>query len=154
MKSLKCLGAVTICLLLVLLSRTDIGRAEETVQQKWPPQFPRAGATKVFENDKVIVWDQVYTTDEFMHKHIRQILVIAVQDGPIRVVTPDGKVTFSEQVGAPDPIQLPGVQGWWEPGLGPHSEESTDPKRPRRAFFIEFKGTEPSDCKNWSTACQ
>jgi hypothetical protein len=147
-----------VILLLVILGGISLGLISyaRSPQQakKWPPQFPRAGATKVFENDRVIVWDQVYTTTEFMHKHTHDLLVIAVQDGPIKVVTPEGQTTVSEHVTGVGPnFKIPGVQGWFPAGLGPHSEMSTDPSRPRRAFFIEFKGTEPKDCKLWSLAC-
>ena len=31
-------------------------QADKAPQQKWPPQFPREGATKLFENDQIIVW--------------------------------------------------------------------------------------------------
>jgi hypothetical protein len=39
-------------------------------------------------------------------------------------------------------------------GLGPHAEVMTDPITPGRSIFIEIKGTEPKDCREWSTACQ
>jgi len=130
--------------------------AAATTRTKWPPLFPRAGATKVLETDRVIVWDQEYTAHEVMHKHIRDILVFAVDEGPIRVTTPENVPTVgAQQVGAvsPDHTGLPRVIGYFEAGLGPHSEVIVDPSRPRRFFFVEFKGTEPADCGDWSTAC-
>ncbi len=136
---------------------TPAGEATQVEQTKWPPLFPRAGATNVLETDRIIVWDQVYTAEEITHKHIRDILVFAVEDGPIRVSTPEGVTTGrAEQVGevSPDHVGLPRVVGYFKAGIGPHSEALIDPSRPRRYFFVEFKGTEPADCKEWSTACQ
>ena len=46
--------------------RTSAG-ANGTVET-WPAQFPRPGATKVFENERVIVWDQIYQDQPFMHR--------------------------------------------------------------------------------------
>src|ERR1700687_3546822 len=57
----------------------------ESGQKKWPPAFPRPGATKVFENDRVIVWDEILTsTEEHMHKHILDAICIYIQDGAIK----------------------------------------------------------------------
>ncbi len=156
-------GLVSVGVLVVVASLVASGwtapavAAAQAEQTKWPPLFPRAGATKVLETDRIIVWDQVYTADEIVHKHIRDILVFAVEDGPIRVSTPDGVPTAgAEQVGAvaPEHGGLPRVIGYFKAGIGPHSEALIDPSRPRRFFFVEFKGTEPSDCEEWSTACQ
>ena len=144
-------------LVMVVAWGTNRGLAEQPAHEKWPPLFPRDGATKVLETDRIIVWDQVYTADEIMHKHIRDILVFAVEDGPIRVATPDGVPTArAEQVGAvsPEQVGLPRVIGYFKAGIGPHSEALIDPSRPRRFFFVEFKGTEPADCAEWSLACQ
>ena len=135
---------------------TPVGTAAQPEQTKWPPLFPRTGATKVLETDRIIVWDQVYTAEEIVHKHIRDILVIAVEDGPIRVSTPDGVPTAgAERVGdvSPEHVGLPRVVGYFKAGIGPHSEALIDPGRPRRYLFVEFKGTEPADCKEWSAAC-
>jgi hypothetical protein len=29
-----------------------------------------------------------------------------------------------------------------------------DPSRPGKTIFVEIKGTEPKDCREWSTACK
>ncbi len=59
---------------------------------KYPPQFPREGATKLFENEHVIVWEQVGRPKEaFVHKHIRDILNFPLDPGGgIAVLNPDG----------------------------------------------------------------
>ena len=156
-------GLVSVGVLVMVVSLVGSGLATPAVeaaqaeQTKWPPLFPRAGATKVLETDRIIVWDQVYTADEIVHRHIRDILVFAVEDGPIRVSTPDGvQAAGAEQVGEvlPEHGGLPRVIGYFKAGIGPHSEALIDPSRPRRYFFVEFKGTEPADCKEWSAACR
>ena len=160
--NLRGVGFASVGLLVVVASviggglATPVGKAAQTEQTKWPPLFPRAGATKVLETDRVIVWDQVYTAEEIVHKHIRDILVFAVEDGPIRVSTPSGVPTAgAERVGevSLEHVGLPRVGGYFRAGIGPHSEALIDPTRPRRYFFVEFKGTEPADCKEWSSAC-
>jgi hypothetical protein len=127
----------------------------ESGPRKWPPAFPRPGATKVFENNKVIVWDEILTsTEEHMHKHILDAICIYVQDGAIKATDANGKVTI-RPVGTSYPGQvIPHVSAYVTAGLGPHSEAAADPPHPRRVFWIELKGTEPPDCKDWSTACQ
>ena len=158
----KGVGFATVGLLVVVAwvisggLATPAGTAAQTEQTQWPPLFPRSGATKVLETDRIIVWDQVYTAEEIVHKHIRDILVFAVEDGPIRVSTPDGvQSAGAERVGevSPEHGGLPRVVGYFKAGIGPHSEALIDPERPRRYFFVEFKGTEPADCKDWSSAC-
>ena len=123
-------------------------------QKKWPPAFPRSGATKVFENDRVMVWDEVLTdTQEFMHKHIRDAICVYIQDGAIKATDANGRVKI-RPVGSSYPGQeVPHVSAYVKAGLGPHSEAAADPTHPRRVFWIELKGTEPPDCKEWSTAC-
>ena len=73
------LGVLGIC------ASVAIGAAAQSARppaKKWPPQFPREGATKLFENDHVIVWEQVGRPKEaFQHKHIRDILNIGIDPG-------------------------------------------------------------------------
>lgn len=112
--------------------------------ETWAPQFPRPGATKVFENERVIVWDQVYQDEPFMHRHVRDQLNIVLEDGPIKIVDVAGK----ERV-TPSPNQGKiGLIGYFKAGLGPHSEVAADPNRRPRIMYIEFKGTEAGELVN------
>jgi hypothetical protein len=141
---------VTLAAAVVLVAAVAYaGYQAQESPSRWPPQFPREGATKVFENDKVIVWEQVWPSNVYMHKHVRDIITIALEGGPIRVITPEGKETTSPNFGA-----KPGFAGYFKAGLGPHAELAADPKRVPRAIFIEMKGTEPQDCGTWSSACR
>lgn len=67
-------------------------QANRPAAMKFPPQFPREGATKLFENEHVIVWEQVGRPKEaFVHKHIRDILNFGIDPGGgIAVLNPDG----------------------------------------------------------------
>lgn len=125
--------------------------------QKWPPQFPREGATKIFENDQVIVWEQVgRPKTPFVHKHLRDILTFQVEPGKIEVLGPDlQKIVNSTQTGATRQL-TPANRGglsFTKAGLGPHAEVEAETAKPSRSIFVEIKGTEPKDCAQWSTAC-
>ena len=68
-------GTLGICAVAIVvgLAAMAAGQADRNAGRKWPPQFPREGATKLFENDHVIVWEQVGRPKEpFVHKHIRR----------------------------------------------------------------------------------
>jgi hypothetical protein len=134
------------------------GQASKPAQQKWPPQFPREGATKLFENDHIIVWEQIgRPKTPFVHKHIRDILTFAVEPGRVDVLGPDLKpIASSTSTGAT--VRLyPGERGgllFTKAGLGPHVETAPDPTSIPKSIFVEIKGTEPKDCAQWSTACK
>ena len=110
------------------------------VVETWPAQFPRPGATKVFENERVIVWDQIYQDQPFMHRHVRDQLNILLEDGPIKVTDGTGTERLLE---SPNKGKT-GVIGYFKAGLGPHSEVTADPAHRARIIYVEFKGTEPS----------
>ena len=58
-----------------------------------PPGFPREGAKKVFENDKVRVWNYTWLPGKPtpMHFHNTEIVVVYLGNGDITATTPDGK---------------------------------------------------------------
>lgn len=55
--------------------------------------FPRPGTKKVFENDRVIVWDSTWTPGVAtpMHFHDKDVVVVFLEDGDLKSMTPDGK---------------------------------------------------------------
>jgi hypothetical protein len=135
-----------------------VGQTDKPVSKKWPPQFPREGATKLFENEHVIVWEQVGRPKEpFVHKHVRDILTFGVEPGRIDVLGPDGqKPSGPPQTSSTVRIYSrgPNSLSYSKAGLGPHAEVATDPSNIPRSIFVEIKGTEPKDCAEWSAACQ
>ena len=122
---------------------------------RYPPQFPREGATKLFENEHVIVWEQVGRPKEaFVHKHIRDILYFPLEPGGIAVLNPDGSKGTGSSLTQTIYNRPPHSMSYSKAGLGPHAEVMTDPSQPGRSIFVEIKGTEPKDCREWSTACK
>jgi hypothetical protein len=119
-------------------------QAGNTAVETWAPQFPRPGASKIFENERVIVWDQIYQDQPYMHRHVRDQLNIVLEDGPIKIADAAGneRVTPSPNKGKI------GLIGYFKAGLGPHSEVAADPNRRPRIMYIEFKGTEPAELVN------
>jgi len=124
-------------------------------QKKWPPLFPSPFAKKVFENERIIVWDETLTSEHRLHKHIRDIIAFYVQDdGDLMSIDAKGNVTIGRAGTRYGGAEVPHVSAYVKAGLGPHSTAAVDPKKgTRRVFWVEFKGTEPPDCKEWSTAC-
>jgi hypothetical protein len=122
---------------------------------KYPPQFPREGATKLFENEHVIVWEQVGRPKEaLVHKHIRDILYFPLEPGGIAVLNADGSKGTGSPLTQTIYNRAPHSMSYSKAGLGPHAEVMTDPSKPGRSIFVEIKGTEPKDCREWSTACK
>ena len=64
----------------------------------YPLAFPRPGTKKVFENDRVIVWDSTWTPGVAtpMHFHDKDVVVVFLEDGDLKSTTPDGKETVNK----------------------------------------------------------
>jgi quercetin dioxygenase-like cupin family protein len=62
-----------------------------------PPGFPREGARKVLENDRVRVWNYTWLPGKPtpMHFHNTEVVVVLRGDGDIAATTPDGKKTVT-----------------------------------------------------------
>jgi hypothetical protein len=62
---------------------------------QYPTAWPRPGAVKTLENDRVIAWNYSWIAGRPapMHFHIHQQVVAERFDGAIKTITPDGKVT-------------------------------------------------------------
>jgi len=63
----------------------------------YPLAFPRPGSKKIFEDERVIVWDYTWTTGVAtpMHFHDKDVVVVFLDDGDLSSTTPDGKVTVN-----------------------------------------------------------
>jgi hypothetical protein len=64
----------------------------------YPLGFPRPGSKKLFENDRVIVWDYTWQPNvpTPMHFHDKDVVVLFLQDGDLKSTTPDGKETVNQ----------------------------------------------------------
>ena len=64
----------------------------------YPLGFPRPGAKKLLENDRVIVWDYTWQPGVAtpMHFHDKDVVVWFLEDGDLKSTTPDGKDTVNQ----------------------------------------------------------
>jgi len=64
----------------------------------YPLAFPRPHVRKLFENDKVVVWDYTWHQHQPtpMHFHDKDALVVYEANGALQSTTPDGKSTVNE----------------------------------------------------------
>jgi hypothetical protein len=64
----------------------------------YPLAFPRPGTKKVFENDRVIIWDSTWTPGVAtpMHFHDKDVVVVFLEDGDLKSTTLDGKETVNK----------------------------------------------------------
>jgi hypothetical protein len=64
----------------------------------YPLAFPRPGTTKLFENDRVIVWDSTWTPGVAtpMHFHDKDVVVVFLEDGDLKSTTSDGKEVVNQ----------------------------------------------------------
>jgi hypothetical protein len=63
----------------------------------YPLAFPRPGAKKILENEKIIVWDYSWTLGVAapMHFHDKDTVAVFLEDGDVKSTSLDGAVTVS-----------------------------------------------------------
>ncbi len=63
----------------------------------YPLAFPRPGSTKIFENERVIVWDYTWMLGVAtpMHFHDKDVVIVYLGDGDTKSTTPDGQATVN-----------------------------------------------------------
>ena len=73
----------------------------------YPEAFPRPGARKTLENDRVVMWDYRFTPGQPspMHFHSRDTVVLYTEDGAVTSTTPDGMSTVNEHPCRPHHVQ-------------------------------------------------
>jgi hypothetical protein len=118
-------------------SRAIVFQLKDTVPPKRPMtegvpgQFPRLGAVKLFETERITVWDYTWKVGVLgtRHLHYNQSAAVFLEGGVIRSIS-EGEPprSFSRQAG--DVISLP-------PLNAAHQEEAMEGSP--RAIFIEFK---------------
>ena len=121
-------------------SRVIVFQLKAVASPKWPitegvpGQFPRVGAVKLFETDRVNVWDQTWRAGVRIsrHLHYAQTAAVFLVGGKLRTID-EGKppnAPFSREAGevlgsSSSPLQVP------------HEEEQVEGSP--RAVWIEFK---------------
>jgi len=95
-----------------------------------PPPFPRDGATKLLENDRVVVWDVAWLRQAYpVHRHIYDYAGVYYTNGD-RIVVSDR--------GARSPTTSAAWDSFFFRRGVTHSEEGASDD-PLRAVFVEFK---------------
>ncbi|HLG94992.1 MAG TPA: hypothetical protein VKX49_01640 [Bryobacteraceae bacterium] len=107
--------------------------------QAYPHAFPRQGATKLFENERVIVWDATWPigVEQPIHQHKYDMALVFLRYGKIKVTTPAGKVSIAEPFEVPRPMyQARGVT---------HKEEAIGNAgdSERHAIMVDLKDFTP-----------
>ena len=96
----------------------------------YPLAFPREGVKRVFENNRVIVWDYTWTPGKptVMHFHDKDVVVVYLADGKLKSTTPDGKSVVNTIAFGLTTFNAPNRS---------HSEELVEGSA--RAVIVEFK---------------
>lgn len=121
-------------------SRVMVFQLKDAASPRWPiaegipGQFPRVGAVKLFETDRMRVWDQTWRAGVRISRHLHYVQTAAVflVGGRLRTIE-DGKppnAPFAREAGevlgsSSTPLQVP------------HEEEQVEGSP--RAIWIEFK---------------
>lgn len=121
--------SLLICLTLVGLLSLVLGA------QTYPPAFPRAGATKLLENERVVVWDVIWPKGQStaLHRHIYDMTGVYIAPGNRVITAVDGSKR-------PVTTAAGGII-WQNKGLT-HMEEGVSDE-PLRAIMIELKQDAP-----------
>ena len=102
--------------------------------QTFPQPFDREGATKVLENDRVIVWDVSWLQRAYpTHRHVYDYAGVYYTSGDRVVVSPEGVRSPTHTTAWDTFFYRRGVT---------HSEEGVGTE-PLRAVFVEFKESAP-----------
>lgn len=107
--------------------------------QTYPHAFPRQGASKLFENERVLVWDATWPIgiDQPIHQHKYDMAGVYLRYGQIKVTSLDGRVTVSQSFDVPRPLyQGKGVTHKEEAVGGPGDPE-------RHAIMVDLKEFTP-----------
>lgn len=99
--------------------------------QSLPPAYPRADATKLFENDKVVVWNIAWVKGHPspLHRHIYDLIGVYYEPGDRMIIAVDGSKRPVTTKAGNITFQRKGVT---------HIEEGTS-DAPLRAVFVEMK---------------
>jgi predicted metal-dependent enzyme (double-stranded beta helix superfamily) len=107
------------------------------VPQSYPPAYPRPGATKLFENSRVVVWNIAWLKGQPspLHRHIYDLVGIYYQPGDRMIIAVDGSKRPVTTKAGDIAFQLKGIT---------HIEEGTSDS-PLRAVFVEMKDDGPGN---------
>jgi hypothetical protein len=99
-----------------------------------PPAYPRPGASKLLENNRVQVWDIAWLKQQYaLHRHLYDLIGVYYTDGDRTIVSTEGARRPVSTKAWDTAFQLRGVT---------HTEEGAS-DAPLRAVFIELKEDAP-----------
>src|SRR3954467_1319784 len=111
--------------------------------QTLPPPFPRDGATKLLDNDRVVVWDVAWLPRAYpTHRHVYDYAGVYYTSGDRVIVS---------QAGARSPTHTNAWDTFFFRSGVTHSEEGAGTE-PLRAVFVEFKESGPVGAANTASA--
>jgi len=89
---------------------------------KLPPAYPRAGATKILDNDRVQVWNIAWLKGQPspLHRHVYDLVGVYYEPGDRMIVSPEG---------AKRPVS---TKAWDTPFSAPASRTSRKGRATRR----------------------
>ena len=100
-----------------------------------PPAYPRPGATKMLENDRVVVWNIAWLKQQYpLHRHIYDLAGVYYAPGDRMIISLEGTKRPVKTAAGDIAFQRSGVT---------HIEEGTS-DAPLRAVFFEFKEAAPA----------
>lgn len=100
--------------------------------QELPHAFPRDGATQIFDNDRVTIWDVTWIKGKPspMHRHKYDLVGVYLVGSPITVTMPDGT---SRESSVDEGFVL------FQPKGVTHIEEGAVEENPRHAILVDLK---------------
>lgn len=126
--------AIFAALLLLAKPARTLAQQAQSSDQTFPQPFDRDGATKVFENDRVIVWDVSWLPIAYpTHRHLYDYAGVYYTDGDRVVVSERGQRSPTHSTAWDHFFFRRGVT---------HSEEGVG-KDTLRAVFLELKEPAP-----------
>jgi hypothetical protein len=98
--------------------------------QDYPHAFPRKGVGKLFDNERVTVWEATWLrgVQQPFHRHRYDMAAVYLRYGPIRVTNLDGSVVI------PSPFQPPWP--YYQEKGRTHKEEATITRRIRNNSLV------------------
>jgi predicted metal-dependent enzyme (double-stranded beta helix superfamily) len=81
----------------ILIDLKDVVMPPLVNRSGYADAFPREGAKKLLDNDRVVVWDYAWTPGKptVMHFHDKDVVVVYLGNGDLSSTTPDGKTTVN-----------------------------------------------------------
>jgi predicted metal-dependent enzyme (double-stranded beta helix superfamily) len=107
----------------------------QTPAAKLPPAYPRAGATKILDNDRVQVWNIAWLKGQPspLHRHLYDLVGVYYEPGDRMIISPEG---------AKRPVSTRAWDISFQKAGVTHIEEGTS-DAPLRAVFVEMKQAGP-----------